>query len=122
MKDNSPHNKRRARLVLAVAAVAVLSFGLAACGDDDDATEPSSTTAAGSETTTTVSNEPRLVKHAMGETEVPANPQRVVVLDSPFLDAAVALGVTPVATTEAAAGAGPSAYLADELGKISIVG
>lgn len=38
----------------------------------------------------------RLVKHAMGETRVPAQPQRVVVLDMGELDMALALGVQPV--------------------------
>jgi len=39
----------------------------------------------------------RVVKHAMGETRVPARPQRVVVLGD--LDNVLALGVTPVAAT-----------------------
>ncbi len=38
----------------------------------------------------------RTVEHAMGETEVPGTPRRVVVLDTGELDAALALGVTPV--------------------------
>lgn len=38
----------------------------------------------------------RLVKHAMGETKVPASPQRVVVLDTGALANALALGVKPV--------------------------
>ena len=43
------------------------------------------------ETTTTVP-QPHVVVHAMGETEVPGAPTRVVVLDSSFLDASIALG------------------------------
>lgn len=38
----------------------------------------------------------RLVKHALGETRVPADAERVVVLFPGHLDAALALGVTPV--------------------------
>lgn len=38
----------------------------------------------------------RVVQHAMGETKVPANPQRVVVLDMGELDMAIALGIKPV--------------------------
>lgn len=37
-----------------------------------------------------------VVSHAMGETRVPDSPQRVVVLDTGELDAALALGVKPV--------------------------
>lgn len=39
----------------------------------------------------------RVIQHAMGETCVPTNPQRVVVLD--LLDSALALGVKPVGAT-----------------------
>ncbi|AFZ30821.1 periplasmic binding protein [Gloeocapsa sp. PCC 7428] len=40
----------------------------------------------------------RMVQHSMGETCVPLNPQRVVVLGG--LDSAIALGVTPIGTTD----------------------
>ncbi|PSB01379.1 ABC transporter substrate-binding protein [Merismopedia glauca] len=39
----------------------------------------------------------QIVKHAMGETKVPLNPKRVVVLDNAILDSAIALGVKPIA-------------------------
>jgi len=45
------------------------------------------------------SGETRIVHHAMGDTEVPVNPQRVVVLDGPPLDACFILGVIPVGAT-----------------------
>ena len=41
----------------------------------------------------------RTVASAMGDVEIPANPQRVVVLDGPVLDACFALGVTPIGAT-----------------------
>ncbi len=44
----------------------------------------------------TITGETRLIQHAMGETAVPIDPQRVVVLDTGELDAALALGVKPV--------------------------
>ncbi len=45
----------------------------------------------------------RRLKHGLGESTVPANPQRVVVLEPSLGDVAVALGVTPVgAVTESA--------------------
>jgi len=126
MKEPTPHKTRRARLLLGLVAAVLLAAGLAACGADSD---DGGTTGSGSggdtsaDAEATVAKEPHTVTHAMGETEVPANPQRVVVLDSPFLDAAVALGVTPVASTEAAAGAGLSPYLLDQLDDdIEIVG
>jgi iron complex transport system substrate-binding protein len=126
MNETMPHKLRLALLLLGLVVVLLLSAGLTACGDDGDGSGTG--TAMGSdetsaETTTTVSDASRTVTHAMGETEVPANPQRLVVLDSPFLDAAVALGVMPVGSTEAAAGAGLSPYLLDRLDDdIEIVG
>lgn len=55
------------------------------------------------------------VTHAKGETALPAEPARVVVLDSPHLDALVALGITPVGASESSAGVGFPGYLADRL-------
>ncbi len=53
----------------------------------------------------------RDVEHAMGETEVPENPERVVVLDTGELDSAITLGVKPVGAVEATEGAGYPQYL-----------
>jgi len=53
----------------------------------------------------------RVVGSAMGDVEVPASPQRVVVLDGPVLDACFALGITPVGATTGVAGAPWPEYL-----------
>lgn len=120
----------------------LLTLALAACGGDDDADPTTTTTAppaapsttAGASTTSsspgaptaadtsTVPAGPRSVQHAMGETEVPADPQRVVVLDSSFLDASIALGVVPVGATEGTPGAGLPAYLGEPITGIAIAG
>jgi iron complex transport system substrate-binding protein len=73
--------------------------------------------------TTTISTRPHRVEHAMGSTEVPGEPLRVVVLDSSFLDAAIALGLPPVGATEGVVGRGLPAYLpADVVASIELVG
>jgi iron complex transport system substrate-binding protein len=64
----------------------------------------------------------RLIKHAMGETEVPLNPQRVVVLDSGELDSVLALGVKPVGAVTAFADGEFQAYLGDKTEGIQKVG
>jgi ABC-type Fe3+-hydroxamate transport system substrate-binding protein len=64
----------------------------------------------------------RVIKHAMGETTVPTNPQRVVVLDSGELDAAVALGVTPVGAFTLFEGDDFLSYLGDKLKGVMPVG
>ncbi|MFD0273068.1 ABC transporter substrate-binding protein [Kitasatospora sp. NPDC127111] len=53
----------------------------------------------------------RTVRHARGESTVPARAARVVVLDTDALDSAVTLGVTPVGATTVAEGAALSGYL-----------
>lgn len=63
-----------------------------------------------------------VVGHAMGETRVDGPPERVVVIDSPHLDALLALGITPVGATESGAGEGFPGYLSDELTGTESVG
>ncbi|MFI7703489.1 ABC transporter substrate-binding protein [Nonomuraea sp. NPDC049480] len=67
---------------------ALLVAGLAACGSS----EPAATTTS---TADTASTPFRTVKHAMGETKIPAQPKRVVALDQSFVDAVLTLE-TPV--------------------------
>ncbi|MEM6521431.1 MAG: iron-siderophore ABC transporter substrate-binding protein [Cyanobacteria bacterium P01_D01_bin.71] len=68
---------------------------------------------------TAVSGPMRTVTHANGATQVPASPQRVVVLDTAPLDAAVALGMQPVGTITY--GSLP-AYLGETVADIAIIG
>lgn len=62
-----------------------------------------------------------VVKHAMGETKVASTPQRVVVLDTAPLDAALALGVQPIGASLPRTDALP-AYLGDRTAGITSVG
>jgi iron complex transport system substrate-binding protein len=133
---------RGRRLVL---PLSVVVLALAACGGDDSSDSsdapptavtattaaPATSTAAAAPTiaapttiatTTTAPAGPRVVQHAMGETEVPGDPQRVVVLDSSFLDASIALGVVPVGATEGTPGSGLPAYLGDDIAAIQLAG
>ncbi|WP_107725768.1 ABC transporter substrate-binding protein [Desmospora activa] len=50
--------------------------------------------------------ETRSIQHAMGETEVPESPQRVVVLTNEGLEALLAVGVKPVGAVQAFSGEG----------------
>ncbi|HEK9101088.1 ABC transporter substrate-binding protein [Bacillus cereus] len=68
--------------------VFVLSFSLllGACGKSDNKAEPKKEE----------KKEMVTVEHAMGKTEVPANPKRVVILTNEGAEALLTLGVTPV--------------------------
>lgn len=66
---------------------------------------------------------PRTVEHAMGETEIPTPPERVVVLDTGELDSAVALGFVPVGAVRAPVEDGLLDYLAPAVeGTTALVG
>jgi iron complex transport system substrate-binding protein len=72
--------------IRALVVAGLLTLGLTGCGGAEPA-DPAGATA---------TPESRTVQHALGETEVVGEPERVVVLDTGELDAALALGVTPV--------------------------
>lgn len=64
-----------------------------------------------------------VIEHAMGETQVPSDPKRVVVLDTGELDTALALGVQPVGTVLADTQGGLPPYLDEATeGDIQTVG
>jgi iron complex transport system substrate-binding protein len=66
--------------------------------------------------------ETREVEHAMGVAEVPADPQRVVVLDTGELDDALALGVKPVGAVRTDVASGFLSYLEGQADDIENVG
>lgn len=58
----------------------------------------------------------------MGTTEIKGKPERIVVIDSPHLDALAALDIVPVGATESGAAAGFPEYLELPQGKTTSVG
>lgn len=78
----------RRQFITGVGAAALAAAFLAACGEEDD---PTNTPTGTPEATT------RTVDHAFGTTEIPANPQRVIVTDNNALPYVLELGVTPIA-------------------------
>ncbi|MGN9777384.1 ABC transporter substrate-binding protein [Micromonospora sp. H33] len=98
------------RLAAALTAALALGVGLTACGESDPV--------AGSTT-----GETREITHAMGTTKVPAEPKRVVVLDTDKIDTALSLGVTPVgAATAGQAKSWPTYFGEEKLAGIKEVG
>lgn len=91
------------------AVLAVLLLGLiTACAGSQPATEPRP--------------DDRVVTHAMGETRVPAEPRRVVVLDTGELDAALALGIKPVGMVVPDAAPSLPDYLGERVRDVPVVG
>jgi iron complex transport system substrate-binding protein len=89
---------------------------LSACGGagDADSAAPASETADAAF--------PRTVEHAMGATELPERPERVVVLDTGELDTALSLGVTPVGAVTTAVSEDFLSYLAGDAADVEVVG
>jgi iron complex transport system substrate-binding protein len=97
---------------LALAAALTLT----ACGSADDADS-------GAPSTPTVDAAfPRTVEHAMGTTEIPERPERVVVLDTGELDSLLSLGVTPVGAVTTDVSSGFLSYLAEGAADVEQVG
>lgn len=107
---------KRQRVFTATALVLASSLALSACGGDDGGGGGGGSGADGSGDT-------RTVETAMGPVEVPEEPQRVVVLDTPELDSLLTLGITPVGAVRADVASGFLEYLpADELTDVENIG
>ena len=100
---------RAAALVLAAA------LPLAACGGTAASEEPAPRSAPAGEF-------PRTVEHARGSTEIPRQPEKVVVLDTGELDSLVALGVTPVGAVTTDVSTGFLSYLQEAAAGVEQVG
>jgi iron complex transport system substrate-binding protein len=104
------------RLFVAVVLPAAVVFAATGCtvagATSPDASAGPSATDAGT----------HLVEHARGETEVPNDVQRVVVLEPVQLDTTVALGVIPVGAAVLNEAAGVPAYLGEDAAGITTVG
>jgi iron complex transport system substrate-binding protein len=81
-----------------------LSLLVAACGDDSNAETSASEPTATEATSTASSAFPVTIEHALGTTEIPEAPERVVTWGWGSADAAIALGVVPVAMPHQAYG------------------
>lgn len=62
------------------------------------------------------------VKHAMGVTDVPENPQRIVVLTNEGTEAVLALGAVPVGAVRSWTGSPWYAHIADKMKGVEVVG
>lgn len=87
---------------LPLLACSLLTLALAACGDGGD--DPAAAAATASTSAASTSTFPVTVEHALGTTEIPEEPQRVVTWGWGSTDAAIALGVVPVAMPHQAYG------------------
>ncbi|MCF6746292.1 iron-siderophore ABC transporter substrate-binding protein [Blastococcus sp. KM273128] len=105
------------RLSRATALAVAAALTLAACGGGDEPDDGAAGGAAADDAAF-----PRTVEHAMGETVIPAEPERVVVLDTGELDSALTLGVTPVGAVTTDVSETFLSYLAEDAEGVEVVG
>lgn len=98
---------RRPRTWVA-AGLAAIGLALSSCSANDAAPEQAEST--------------HPVEHARGVTEVPTDPQRVVVLEPVQLDTAIAVGVTPVGAAVPTTASDLPDYLGEAARSITAVG
>ncbi|MFG1682139.1 ABC transporter substrate-binding protein [Nonomuraea sp. NPDC049269] len=79
-------------------------------------------TACGTATTSQQTGPTRTITHAMGQTKVPMEPKRVVVLDTDKLDTMVSLGLAPVGAAQATESQSWPKYLGSALAATKAVG
>lgn len=101
------NTRRRVGRLVAGAVVGALALSACSSGTEETADQTASS---------------RVVEHARGSTEVPGNPQRVVVLEPVQLDTSIALGVVPVGAAVLSESAGVPAYLGDEASTVELAG
>lgn len=102
-----PHRPRSLARAVAPLAAVLLALSLAACGSESDDTNDSddATSQGGGEF------EPVTIEHAFGSTEIDEKPERVVTWGWGSPDAAIALGVTPVAMEALSYGASEAGFM-----------
>ena len=104
------------RVLQATVLTVAAALTLTACGGDPGPAEAAGPASAGD------ADFPRTVEHAMGSTEIPEQPERVVVLDTGELDSALSLGVTPVGAVTTDVSEEFLSYLAEDAEGIEVVG
>lgn len=105
----------------------ILMLALVACGGNEGTQQESQSPNQTNESTndSAQAKEPaqeRVVKHAMGETKVPVNPERIVVLDNGALDNLLALNVKPTGAATVSLDEPFFSYLLDQTEGIEKVG
>jgi ABC-type Fe3+-citrate transport system substrate-binding protein len=106
-----------------------LSCGMAACGPNSSSDDQSSThdraaaqAVAADQLTSECGKDKREIKHELGTTTITGTPQRVVVLEFSFVDAAVHSGLAPIGIADDSDPARLIPSLREKVGKYTSVG
>lgn len=124
---NNPIN--RGRSILWAFVVLTLVLVVAGCGKEanqgttgNTGTEENAATENTKGSSNATADSKRIVKHAMGETEIDGTPQKVVILTNEGTEALLALGVKPVGAVRSWTGDPWYAHIKDEMEGVTVVG
>ncbi|UJF32321.1 ABC transporter substrate-binding protein [Paenibacillus hexagrammi] len=115
--------KFQAKGTAMLALVMIMAMWLTACGGKPQTSSSTATAAPTAASSVAPAEEgTRTIKHAMGETAVPAHPQRVVILTDEGTEALLALGIKPVGAVESYYGDPWFAHIKDDMQGVTTVG
>lgn len=98
--------------------VLAMALALAGCGKGNQASDGGAASPAPGDT----AKQTIKVKHAMGETEVPAAPKRVVILTNEGTEALLALGIKPVGAVKSFTGNPWYDHIKADMDGVTVVG
>jgi iron complex transport system substrate-binding protein len=101
------------KAVSMLAFALILTVGLVGCGSNEEAKTPTG----GTQQETT-----RVIKHAMGETKVPSDPKKVVVLTNEGTEAVLELGIKPVGAVKSWTGDPWYPHIQKDMEGVTVVG
>ncbi|CAH0344697.1 iron-siderophore ABC transporter substrate-binding protein [Bacillus sp. CECT 9360] len=102
------------RAMLMAMLTVILAVVLTACGGNDKQDETKEVSGP--------KNESYTVKHAMGETEIPSTPKKVVILTNEGTEALLAMDVKPVGAVQSWLGDPWYDHIADDMKNVEVVG
>ncbi|KIL37847.1 hypothetical protein SD70_30215, partial [Gordoniibacillus kamchatkensis] len=100
------------------------ALAISACGaaGSSGASSSSSAGTSGQTPNSSAADATRTVKHAMGETQVPAQPKKIVILTNEGTEALLALGIKPVGAVQSWTGNPWYAHLQKDMEGVTVVG
>ncbi|MDQ0219694.1 iron-siderophore ABC transporter substrate-binding protein [Peribacillus cavernae] len=99
-------------IILAILSL-IFAVALTACGGNDKKEESDETSA---------KNESYTVEHAMGKTDIPAKPKKIVILTNEGTEALLAMGVKPVGAVESWLGDPWYEHIKEDMKGVEVVG
>jgi iron complex transport system substrate-binding protein len=113
---NGTYRSQATKMFRMFAMFLSLMLILAGCGGGEQAANEQTSAE------TAKKEEPRIVKHVMGETKVPAQPKKVVVLTNEGTEALLALGVKPVGAVKSFTGNPWYPHIEKEMEGVTVLG